>query len=277
MPNSAFAGARRALLHCAMCLFLLLMSRAGIAAEDRADVVVYGATPAGIAAAIAAARSDLTVELVEPTVRIGGLVTSGLSHSDFRTFEALTGAFLAFAQRVETHYARTYGPDSRQARDSFRGTFGEPKVNLLVFEDMLAAHPSIRLRSRFVLDAVTMAMPSDNRRRIDSARFRAQDGSSLTLRGRVFIDASYEGDLMARAGVAWRAGREGRDEFGESLAPEQADDQLQAYNFRFIMTRVATNRVAPAAPPGYRREQMGSALELALAFNQPAPRVTAAL
>jgi hypothetical protein len=254
IPSSAFGGARSlALLRCTMCLFLLL-SRAVFAAEDRADVVVYGATPAGIAAAIAAARSDLTVELVEPTASIGGLVTSGLSHSDFRTFEALTGAFLGFAQRVETHYARTYGPASPQVRDSFRGTFGEPKVNLLVFAEMLTAHPAIRLRSRFMLEAVAMAASSDNRRRINSARFRAQDGSSLTLRGRVFIDASYEGDLMARAGVAGRAGREGRDAFGESLAPEQADDQLQAYNFRFIMTRLATNRVAPVAPPGYRRK-----------------------
>jgi hypothetical protein len=241
IPNSAFAGARtQALLRCAICLFLVL-SRAVIVAEDRADVVVYGGTPAGIAAALAAALSDLTIELVEPSARIGGLVTSGLSHSDFRTFEALTGAFLGFAQRVETHYSQTYGPDSPQVRDSFRGTFGEPKVNLLVLEKMLAAHPSILLRNRFVLDAVTIAIPADNRRHIDSARFRAQDGSPLILRGRVFIDASYEGDLMARAGVAWRAGRERRDEFGESLAPEQADDQLQAYNFRFIMPRNWTN------------------------------------
>jgi NADPH-dependent 2,4-dienoyl-CoA reductase/sulfur reductase-like enzyme len=67
IPNSACAGARtRALLRCAICLFLVL-SRAVIVAEDRADVVVYGATPAGIAAAIAAARSELTVELVEPS------------------------------------------------------------------------------------------------------------------------------------------------------------------------------------------------------------------
>jgi hypothetical protein len=254
LHNCACAGARtQAVLRCAICLFLVL-SRGVIVAEDRADVVVYGATPAGIAAAIAAAQSDLTVELIEPTLRIGGLVTSGLSHSDFRTFEALTGAFLGFAQRVEKHYARTYGPGSPQVRDSFRGTFGEPKVNQLVLEKMLAAHPSIRLRTRCVLDAVAITVPSDNRRRIDSARFRAQDGSSLTLRGQMFIDASYEGDLMARADVAWRAGREGRDELGESLAPEQADDQLQAYNFRFIMTRVATNHVAPAAPPGYRRD-----------------------
>jgi hypothetical protein len=95
--------------------------------------------PARAAWLFGAARSELTVELVEPSRRIGGLVTSGLSHSDFRTFEALTGAFLGCAQRVEKHYARTYGPDSPQVRESFRGTLGEPKVNLLVLEEMLAA------------------------------------------------------------------------------------------------------------------------------------------
>jgi hypothetical protein len=101
------------------------------------------------------ARSELTVELVEPSARIGGLVTSGLSHSDFRTFEALTGAFLGFAQRVETHYSQTYGPDSPQVRDSFRGTFGEPKVNLLVLEEMLAAHWPMRCHARPAVGATS--------------------------------------------------------------------------------------------------------------------------
>lgn len=223
------------------------------------DVCVYGATPSGIAAAVSAAKGGAKVTLVEPTDRIGGLVASGLSHSDFRTFEGLSGSFLDFTRRVEAHYVMSFGEDSPQARACFRGTFGEPKVNLAIFEQLLAEQPRITVRKRLVLASVSMmSAPTEaasQRSRIDSAVFSDADGRRLTLCTTIFIDASYEGDLMAQAGVPWKAGREGRDEFGESLAPEREDTQLQAYNFRFCMTREPANRVAVKAPPGYRREE----------------------
>src|SRR5687767_3123719 len=85
------------------------------AAESlRADVCVYGATPSGIAAAVEAAKSGHSVVLIEPTDRIGGLVTSGLSHTDFHSFESLSGAYLDFAHRVEAYYAKKYGQASEQ-------------------------------------------------------------------------------------------------------------------------------------------------------------------
>ncbi len=231
-----------------------LCAARGAAAESPAPaVLVYGATPGGIAAALAAAKSGQSVMLVEPTPRIGGLVTSGLSHTDFHSFESLTGAFLDFAQRVEAHYAKTYGKDSPQVKDSFRGTFAEPKVNLLVFEQMLAEHKTISVRRQLALASVKV-QKSGEANRIESATFTGADGKAETLTARVFIDATYEGDLMAKAGVPWRAGREGRGEYDESLAPERGDSQLQAYNFRFIATREPANRVPPVAPPGYRRE-----------------------
>lgn len=217
------------------------------------DVLVYGGTPGGIAAALGAAGGTRSVLLVEPTDRIGGLVTSGLSHTDFHSFESLTGAFLAFAQRVERFYAEKYGEDSPQRRDSFRGTHGEPHVNLLVFEALLAERPQVTIQRGAVLRSV-MRSPAGDLHRIDSITLATADGREQIVRARVFIDATYEGDLLAAAGVPWRAGREGRDEYGESLAPPQADDQLQAYNFRFIMTDDPDNRVTPQAPPGYRRE-----------------------
>ncbi|MCA9063180.1 MAG: FAD-dependent oxidoreductase, partial [Planctomycetaceae bacterium] len=74
------------------------------AGPEDTDLVVYGATPAGIAAAIAAAEDGCRVVLAEPTSRIGGLVTSGLSHTDFHSRESLTGTFLKFASRVEGYY-----------------------------------------------------------------------------------------------------------------------------------------------------------------------------
>ena len=115
------------------------------------DVLVYGGTPAGIAAAQAAAKDGCRTILIEPTPRLGGLLTSGLSHTDFHSLESLSGAFLDFARRVESYYAESYGPESQQVRDSFHGTFGEPKVNLHILRRMLAEQPLISVASRRVL------------------------------------------------------------------------------------------------------------------------------
>jgi len=228
---------------------------------NSAEVLVYGGTPAGIAAAMAAADDGQSVLLVEPTTRLGGLVTNGLSHTDFRTFEGLSGAFLDFAQRVEGHYVKTYGQNSPQVQACFRGTFGEPKVNLAVFEAMLAERKNIAVRMSSRLVSLDMKRNGENAR-IDSATFLAPQGEKWTATAQVFIDASYEGDLMAMAGVPWQAGREGKDKYGESLAPDQPDAQLQAYNFRWMMTPEAKNRVAPVAPANYRREDFLPIVEL---------------
>src|SRR5690606_7058430 len=99
-------------------------------------------------------------------------------------------------------------------------------------------------------------------RRITLVELSGPTGASITVQPQIVIDASYEGDLMALAGVEWRAGREARSEYDESLAPEAADDQLQAYNFRFIMTRDPKNRVKSEAPPGYRRDDFLPVVEV---------------
>ncbi len=220
-------------------------------------ILIYGATPAGISAAVAAATEGHDVLLVEPTNRIGGLVTSGLSHTDFHSRESLSGAFLDFAQRVQKHYETTYGPDSQQLKDCDGGVFAEPKVNLAVFEQMLEEWPKIRVLHQHVLKSVEMDSAGV---RIRSVTFTDANGAEFTINAQVVIDASYEGDLMAMAGVPWRAGREGQSEYGETLAPEKPDDQLQAYNFRFIMTQDPANRVTPQAPAGYRREDFNDVL-----------------
>lgn len=226
-----------------------------------AGLLVYGATPAGIAAAIAAADDGERVLLVEPTSAIGGMVTSGLSHTDFRTFEALTGIAYDLTKRVLSHYAEAYGRDSQQVRDSFRGTQAEPKVNLKIFEQMVNERRSIQVKRRFRLDSVRMLGQGDDRR-IVSATFGTPGAGRSTVTAAVFIDATYEGDLMAAAGVQYRVGREGRGEYNESLAPEIADRQLQAYNFRFCAIRDARNRVPPERPAGYRREDYVGVLPL---------------
>lgn len=245
-------------------MFLLQASVAAKESEP-VDVFIYGGTPAGIAAAIAAARDGASVVLAEPSGRIGGMVTNGLSHTDFHSRESLSGAYLDFARRVEKFYVETYGAGSPQALECEGGVFAEPKVNLQIFQVMLSEYPKLRLLPQHHLTSVQMdrttPSPDAALRHIDGVVLTDRSGKMLELGCRMAIDATYEGDLMALAEVAWRVGREGREEYGESLAPEQADGQLQAYNFRFVMTNDPQNRVAPKAPPGYRREDFVGVLE----------------
>ncbi|MEL7337646.1 MAG: FAD-dependent oxidoreductase, partial [Planctomycetota bacterium] len=85
---------------------------------------------------------------------------------------------------------------------------------------------------------------------------------STTLTADYFVDATYEGDLLAAAKLPYHIGREGRDEFGESLAPGKPDGQLQGYNFRLTMTDRKDNMAAVPRPDGYRREDYLPLLEL---------------
>ncbi|TWT98716.1 FAD-dependent oxidoreductase [Neorhodopirellula pilleata] len=225
---------------------LLLAPRGFVPA---ADVLIYGATPPGIAAALAAAENDRSVMLIEPTGRIGGMVTHGLSHSDFHCFEALEGPFLAFSQRVLKHYETTYGRDSEQVRACWRGTHGEPSVNLLVLEQMLAEKSSIQIMTDHRLAGVTVTDQS-----IAAVTFSDRDGDPIEVTSRIMIDATYEGDLLAAAGVPYRVGREARSEYGESLAPQDADDQVQGYNYRLCMTQVPENCIPVPVPENYDRK-----------------------
>ena len=145
---------------------------------SRCDVLVYGGTPGGIAAAIAASRDGASVVLVEPTRHMGGLVTSGLSHTDFRTYEGLNGLFLDFARRVEAHYRQSYGAQSEQLRACRRGTQAEPHVNEQVFEQMLAEQPSLTVRKGLGLASVQLGETGDTRRTITRVGFKSTDGQT---------------------------------------------------------------------------------------------------
>lgn len=240
--------------------FLLLfgLSVAIAPAEPESpDILIYGTTPGGISAGLAAAQEGEEVLLVEPTARIGGLLTHGLSHSDFHSFEALSGSFLQFSKRVEAYYANKYGEDSQQVVDSFRGTHGEPSVNLLVLQEMIAEQPTITVWSEHRLESVEVSND-----RVQSVKLRNAEGELVEVTPRLVMDATYEGDLISAAGVPYRLGRESRSEYGESLAPEEADDQLQAYNFRLCMTPRADNRVPIPVPEGYDREDYAAIVPL---------------
>ncbi|MFP6764848.1 MAG: FAD-dependent oxidoreductase [Planctomycetaceae bacterium] len=258
----------RTLLCALIVLFLELpfpVTAAADSASASADVAVYGATPAGISAALAAAEGDHDVLLIQPTSRIGGMTTHGLSHSDFHSFEALNGPFLHFSRRVLKYYRTTHGANSGQVRDCWRGTHGEPSVNLLVFQNMLGEKPSIRILAEHRLVEVTVEDGA-----VTTLRLSRPNAEPLRVISKIVIDASYEGDLLAAAGVPYRVGREAKSEYSESLAPEKADNELQGYNFRLCMTRNPNNRVPIPVPDNYRREDYAGIVPLVEAGEFPA-------
>ncbi len=233
------------------------LTAAGTGAHREFDVVVYGATPGGIAAAIPLARRNAKwrVALVTPYSRVGGLITNGLTHPDFRTFEARTGLFRELNKKVEAHYREKHGAGSQQVKDSLQGTHAGPEVNYAMLREMLG-RTNIQIFAKHRLQSATVI---DGR--ITSIELKAGE-TSLKMSAAYFVDATYEGDLLAAAGVKYHVGREGRETYGESLAPATADNQLQGYNFRLTMTDRKENQAPVPKPAGYRREDYLALLPL---------------
>ncbi len=258
---------------CLLIFGLILLLESECTAQgsepDNYDLVVVGATPAGIAAAINAARYGYTVLLAEEYAQVGGLMTAGLSFTDFISYEVLSGTFLDYTRRVEAYYAERYGTGSEQHRASHGGIHAEPRVTLEIFRQMLGEYDQITTRTNLRLTDVAYRTGADSTTLIRSVSLiDTQTGDTLTVRGRMFVDATYEGDLAARAGADYWVGRESREEYGEFLAGKiffrygvilpgsngTADEKIQAYNFRPIMTDDPANRMLVPKPPDYRRE-----------------------
>jgi hypothetical protein len=187
-----------------------------------ADVIVYGSTPGGFCAAIAAAREGASVILLEPTDHVGAMNTGGLSHCDSNQMVRSTvmGLFDEWHTRVAKDYtdrglAAPYNPAKK---DQSRWTF-EPHVAMRVTMQMLDEAGVIVLAERY-LKSVTKEGP----------RITSLVTKNGTFNAKVFVDGTYEGDLMAAAGVDWTIGREGREEYGESLAGKQYPKQKMNIN-----------------------------------------------
>jgi len=253
------------------------------------DVVIYGATPAGVAASVAAAREGKSVALVEPLPLAGGVMSGGLSFSDSNQTarETLGGFFEEFHLRVEKHYTDlgTTLPYEVKVKDQRPWTY-EPHVAEKVFNDLLA-EAKVKV---FLNELMTTAICEERAIK----EFHTATGKRFG--GKVFVDATYEGDLMAAAGVEYRVGREAREEFGESLAgvryakkpvtnvkavddtgnplplitsteqmkEGEGDDRTMAYSFRFCFSRDPDGKVPFTKPADYdpaRYELLGRYLK----------------
>lgn len=220
------------------------------------EVVVYGGTPAGVMAAVAAARQGHTVALVDINAHVGGVVSGGLVSTDMGDRKTVGGLADDFFRRIVKYYSEKYGTDSTQLKACRNGAVFEPHVAEFVFEQMLKEQPRItvwrkhRYRSTALEGARVTALTVDDMTK----------GMSRTFTGSVFIDASYEGDLMAGARVPYRVGRESRVEYDEYLAgvshgPREArglgDHRTMAYNYRVSVTLNTANRVLFPKPENY--------------------------
>lgn len=228
------------------------------------DVCVYGATPGGIGAAVAAARLGRKVALVDYEDHIGGIVSNGLTNADIMKRQAVGGLYYEFTRRVVKHYEALdkndpARPNLKLCRD---GYYYEASLAEKLFHEMLSEQrPRIQLFLKHELEAVDVRAG-----RLRGVRF----SQGLGVEAAVFVDATYEGDLAAMAGVPFRTGRESRHEYGEPHAGRiymrfhtdqilegstgEADQATQAFCYRFHLTDVPDNRVPIEKPADYRRD-----------------------
>jgi hypothetical protein len=231
------------------------------------DVVVYGGTAGGVITAVTAAREGASVALLEPRDHLGGMVSGGLGWTDYGRKEVIGGASLEYFERVGRKYSQPiqWHFEPHVAEAVFRELVEEARITVLF-------RHRLKERGGVVKEGARVA------------RITTENGA--TFAARIFVDATYEGDLMAQAGVSYTWGRESSRVYGESLAgvrdrtpkhqfqlsidprdgkgallPEiaaapkdadgRADRKVQAYNFRVCMTRNESNRAPFPKPAGY--------------------------
>lgn len=258
-------------------LFSFLFSFATLFAQTNYDLVIVGGNPGGIMAAISAARLGKTSVILERTAHIGGLPANGLGATDIATRAATTGLFREFVDRVKKHYVDTYGASSEQVKLCSDGYHFEPSVGAKVFDDMVAEHKDkITILKMRQFDAEDQNITlSDNK--IQKIRIlNRENGQMEEYTGKIFLDATYEGDLGAAAKVPFRTGREGKSEFNEPGAGRvykywgggegpgstfDADNAVQSYNYRLCLSNIPANRVEIKKPANYNRNEFVSLIE----------------
>lgn len=200
-----------------MSAWPVLIAVACAAPPTDADIVVYGGTSAGVTAAIQAARMGRTVVLIEPGQHVGGLTTAGLGWTDSGDKAVVGGLAREFYRRVKAHYDR---PEAWAHEDRSKYKFYRPADDAMwTFEPKVAE----RILRQMLDEAKVPVVFGE---RLDRAAGVKRDGTRITtitlesgktFTGRVFIDATYEGDLMAAAGVRYVVGREPNATHGETL------------------------------------------------------------
>jgi len=257
------------------------------------DLVVYGGTSGGVIAAVQAARMGKSVLLVEPGENLGGLTSGGLGSTDIGNKAAIGGLASDFYSRICQYYQEEDAWNWQNRKDYQPGDAWDKEQRWWMFEPRVAEG----LFNDLVREA---SVPVLFKERLNLKEGVVKEGSRIkclvlesgrVVRGRMFIDATYEGDLMALAGVSYTVGREANSQYGETLngvqtrrathhqfnfpvnpyivprdpssgllpgihaegpgAEGAGDHRVQAYNFRVCLTDAAENRVPFSKPENY--------------------------
>jgi hypothetical protein len=268
------------------------------AAVETIDVCIYGGTAAGVAAAIQARRMGKAVVLLEPSQHLGGLSSGGLGATDIGNKAAIGGISREFYQRIAKHYSQdsAWSLETRQqffARRASSQTqatdLSSPEATMWTFEPHVA-EDIFNQMARESGARVLLGKPLAAVKMTGSNIAAVTVESGEVFPAKVFIDTSYEGDLMAMAKVSYTVGREANALYSETLngirpetpqhqftaavdpyrqpgvassgllpfiqegnlgQPGAGDASVQAYNFRLCFTTNAANRLPLAAPPDY--------------------------
>jgi len=263
----------------------------------QADICIYGGTAGGVAAAVQAARMGRTAVLAEFGSHLGGMTSGGLGATDIGNKAAIGGIAREFYHRVARHYGQpsSWRFESREdyiTKRAGRTTLAElnaPEATMWTFEPHVAEDILFEmLNETKVTLYLQQRLASVTRRDGRIVEITMENGK--VFRAKMFVDATYEGDLMAKAGISYTVGREANAKYRETLngvraqtpkhqftvpvdpyknpgdassgllpfiqsgdggQPGEGDHCVQAYNFRLCFTRNPANRLPHQPPPKY--------------------------
>ena len=219
-------GKAKGAVHVAVLLATACVAGGAVAASHAvlvdSDIVIYGSTPAALSAAVQAKRMGRSAVIVCPETRIGGLTTGGLGQTDIGNKAAFGGIALDFYKDVAKYYGN---PDHLVVQFPNEKKRKATSAGILKSESKWTFEPSVALS---ILEGWEKRDGLDIRRNewLDRENgVEKKDGCIVSIKtlsgsvysGKVFIDATYEGDLMAAAGVSYHVGREANSVYGETL------------------------------------------------------------
>lgn len=215
-----------------------------------ADVIIYGGTSAAVIAAVEVVQSGKTAIVVSPDTHLGGLTAGGLGYTDTGRKETIGGLARDFYHRVYNHYQDSaawkwmakeeYG-NKGQGTPAIDGDMRtmwifEPSIAEMVFEELVKENDIEIYRDEW-LNRETGVEVSEGR---ISAMTTL---SGKKFKGKVFMDATYEGDLMAAAGVSYHVGREGSDVYGEEWNGIQTGVYHHRHHFKVLDVPIDPYRI----------------------------------